>query len=84
MEGKIQKMKKKFSKNFIVPNRSLVHTNHLYTYKCYVEHVGFTEKRQKLSKLAILSQNKAQILKFWQFLAFFRETDVLNIAFIGI
>ena len=64
LEGKIQKMKKKFSKNFIVPNCSLGHIDHLYTYKRYVEHVGFTEKRQKISKLAILSQNKAKILKF--------------------
>ena len=81
MEGKIQKMKKKFSKNFIVPNCSLGHTDHLYTYKGHVEHVGFTEKRQKLSKLAILSQNKAQIQKQTPFLC---ETDMLNMAFIGI
>ena len=51
MEGKIQKMKKKFSKNFIVPNCSLGHTDHLYTYKRYVEHVGFTEKLQKTTIL---------------------------------
>ena len=70
MEGKIQKMKKKISKNFIVPNRLLGHTNLLYTYKRYVEHVSFTKKRQKLSKLAILSQNKAQMVNFdsfWRF-----------------
>ena len=36
LEGKIQKMKKKFSKNFIVPNRSLGHTDHLYTYKGHI------------------------------------------------
>ena len=42
LEGKIQKMQKKFSKNFIVPNRSLGHTDHLYTYKGHIEHVGFT------------------------------------------
>ena len=64
LEGKIQKMKKKFSKNFIVPNRSLGHTDHLYTYKRYVEQVRFKEKRKKPTKIAILSQNKAQILKF--------------------
>ena len=55
--GQNPKNEKKFSKNFIVPNRSLGHTNLLYTYKRYVEHVSFTKKRQKLSKLAILSQN---------------------------
>ena len=42
LEGKIQKMQKKISKNFIVPNRSLGHTDHLYTYKGHVDHVGFT------------------------------------------
>ena len=42
LEGKIQKMKKKISKFFIVPNRSLGHTDHLYTYKGHIEHVGFT------------------------------------------
>ena len=44
---------KKIPKIFIVPNRSLGHTDHLYTYKGHVEHVGFTEKRQKLSKWLI-------------------------------
>ena len=34
--------KKKISKNFIVPNRLLGHTDHLYTYKGHIEHVGFT------------------------------------------
>ena len=33
---------KKNSKNFIVPNCSLGHTDHLYTYKGHIEHVGFT------------------------------------------
>ena len=42
LEGKIQKMQKKISKNFIVPNRSLGHTDHLYTYKGHIERVGFT------------------------------------------
>ena len=42
LEGKIQKMQKKISKIFIVPNRSLGHTDHLYTYKGHIEHVGFT------------------------------------------
>ena len=42
LEGKIQKMQKKISKNFIVPNRLLGHTDHLYTYKGHIEHVGFT------------------------------------------
>ena len=41
LEGKIQKMQKKISKKFIVPNRSLDHTDHLYTYKGHIEHVGF-------------------------------------------
>ena len=50
LEGKIQKMQKKFSKIFIVPNRPKYHTDQLYTYKGYVDSVGFTEKRQKLSK----------------------------------
>ena len=42
LEGKIQKTQKKISKNFIVPNRSLGHTDHLYTYKGHIEHVCFT------------------------------------------
>ena len=42
LEGKIQKMQKKISKNFIVPDRLLGHTDHLYTYKHHIEHVGFT------------------------------------------
>ena len=42
LEGKIQKMQKKISKNFIVPNRLLGHTDHLYTYKGHIEHIGFT------------------------------------------
>ena len=42
LEGKIQKMKKNFSKTFIVPNRLLGHTDHLYTYKGHIEHIGFT------------------------------------------
>ena len=33
------KMQKKISKIFIVPNRSLGHTDHLYTYKAHIEHV---------------------------------------------
>ena len=40
--GQNPKNEKKFSKNFIVPNRSLGHTDHLYTYKGHIEHVGFT------------------------------------------
>ena len=50
LEGKIWKTQKKFSKIFIVPNRPKYHTNQLHTYKGYVDSVGFTEKRQKLSK----------------------------------
>ena len=42
LEGKIQKMQKKISKNFIVSNYSLGHTDHLYTYRGHIEHVGFT------------------------------------------
>ena len=37
----------------------LVHTDHLYTYKRYVEHVGLAEKREKPSKLAILLVKKS-------------------------
>ena len=48
LEGKIQKNSNFFFKIFIVLNRLLGHTNHLYTYKGYVDHIGFTEKRQKL------------------------------------
>ena len=48
LEGKIQKNGKKFLNFFIVPKRLLGHIDHLYTYKGYVDHVGFTEKRQKL------------------------------------
>ena len=40
--GQNPKNEKKISKNFIVPNRSLGHTDHLYTYKGHIEHVGFT------------------------------------------
>ena len=50
LEGKIGKTQKKISKIFIVPNRPKYHTDQLYTYKGYVDSVGFTEKRQKLSK----------------------------------
>ena len=50
LECKIRKTQKKFSKIFIVPNRPKYHTDQLYTYKGYVDSVGFTEKRQKLSK----------------------------------
>ena len=42
LEGKIQKMQKKISKNFIVPNRLLGHTDHLHTYEGHIEHFGFT------------------------------------------
>ena len=48
--AKSEKRKKNFSKIFIVPNRPKYHTDQLYTYKGYVDSVGFTEKRQKLSK----------------------------------
>ena len=53
LEGKIGKTQKNFSKIFIVPNRPKYHTDQLYTYKGYVDSVGFTEKRQKLSKWLI-------------------------------
>ena len=49
LEGKIGKMQKFFSKIFIVPNRPKYHTDQLYTYKGYIDPVGFTEKRQKMS-----------------------------------
>ena len=54
LEGKIGKTEKKISKIFIVPNRPLGHTDQLYTYKGHIENVGFTEKRQKPAKIAIL------------------------------
>ena len=40
--GQNLKNEEKLKKNFIVPKRSLGHTDHLYTYKRYIEHVGFT------------------------------------------
>ena len=40
--GQNPKNAKKNSKIFIVPNRLLGHTDHLYTYKGHIEHVGFT------------------------------------------
>ena len=40
--GQNPKNAKKISKNFIVPDRLLGHTDHLYTYKHHIEHVGFT------------------------------------------
>ena len=52
--AKSEKQKKKISKIFIVPNRPLGHTDQLYTYKGHFEYVGFTEKRQKPAKIAIL------------------------------
>ena len=39
--GQNPKNGKKYFKNFIVPNRSLGHTNHLYTYKGHIKYVGF-------------------------------------------
>ena len=54
--GQNPKNAKKISKNFIVPNRSLGHTNHLYTYKGHIEQVGFTLKHQKTTEIVILSQ----------------------------
>ena len=59
----MRKNSKNFSKLFIVLKRLLGHTDHLYTYKRYVEHVGFTEKMQKTTKIAFFGQNKAQIKK---------------------
>ena len=40
--GQNPKNAKKNSKNFIVPNRSLGHTDHLHTYEGHIEQVGFT------------------------------------------
>ena len=48
--AKSEKWKEKISKIFIVPNRPKYHTDQLYTYKGYIDPVGFMEKRQKLSK----------------------------------
>ena len=48
LEGKIQKNAEIFLKFFIVPKRSLGHTDHLYTYQCYIEHVK-TAKNDKNS-----------------------------------
>ena len=56
--GQNPKNAKKNAKIFIVPNRLLGHTDHLYTYKGYVGHVGLTEKRKNLSKLAVLPVKK--------------------------
>ena len=39
--GQNLKNEEKLKKNFIVPKRLLGHTDHLYTYKRYVEHIGF-------------------------------------------
>ena len=44
-------------------NRPLGHADQLYTYKGHILSVGLTEKWQKMTKIAILSQNKAQIQK---------------------
>ena len=44
---------KKNLKNFIDPNRSLGHTDHLYTYKGHVLFVIFTKKTEKTTKKAI-------------------------------
>ena len=44
-------------KNFIGRNRPLGHADQLYTYKGYILSVGLTEKWQKTTKIAILSQN---------------------------
>ena len=68
--GQNPKNAKKNSKNYIVPNHLLGHTDHLYTYKGHVEHVGFTEKRQKLSKLTIWALfwlKMANFDSFWRF-----------------
>ena len=42
LEGKIQKMPKKFFKNFIVPKRSLGHTDPIDTYKGHILAIIFT------------------------------------------
>ena len=47
------------SKIFIGWNRPLGHADQLYTYKGHILSVGLTEKRQKTTKIAILSPNKA-------------------------
>ena len=59
----MKNFRKNFSKFFIVPQRSLGHTDHIYTYERYIEHVGFTKKLQKTTKIAFFGQNKAQIKK---------------------
>ena len=46
-------------KNFIGRNCPLGHADQLYTYKGHILSVGLTEKWQKTTKIAILSQNKA-------------------------
>ena len=48
-----------FSKIFIGQNRPFGHADQLYTYNGYILSVGLTEKWQKTTKIAILSQNKA-------------------------
>jgi len=44
---------KKKSKNFIAPNRSLGHTDHLYTYKGHILFVIFMKKLKKTTQKAI-------------------------------
>ena len=52
LEGKIQKMQKKISKNFIVPNRLLDHTDHLYIYKGHIEKVVSCKNAKKFLDFA--------------------------------
>ena len=49
LEGKIQKMPKKFLKNFIVPKRSLGLTDPIDTYKGHILVVNFQTKIEKKS-----------------------------------
>ena len=74
----MKKFRKKFSKFFIVPELSLGHTNHIYTYECYIEHVGFMKKLQKMTTIAFFGQNKAQIKKLTQ--VYFIKLLILHIV----
>ena len=73
----MKNFRKIFSKFFIVPQRSLGHTDHIYTYERYIEHVGFTKKLQKTTKIAFFGQNKAQIKKLTQ--VYFIKLLILHI-----
>ena len=77
----MKNFRKNFSKFFIVPQRSLGHTDQIYTYECYIEYVDFTKKLQKMTKIAFFGQNKAQIKKPTQ--VYFIKLLILHILLEG-